>query len=180
MTNPRVIILSGGRRIGKTTVCAKAVALARSQVRTCSGVITPSRSAAIRDIQNVRTGTVRTLTCTQNRRHAVTAGRYCFDPEALAWGEDVILNAVPCDLLVIDELGPLELTEGRGWVAALDILRRREYGLALIVVRLALVARLRSAIPEVPTEVLCVTHQNRDGLSATLYGILMSCLGQPQ
>lgn len=110
----------------------------------------------------------------------MTAGRYCFDPEALAWGEDVILNAVPCDLLVIDELGPLELTEGRGWVAALDILRRREYGLALIVVRLALVARLRSAIPEVPTEVLCVTHQNRDGLSATLYGILMSCLGQPQ
>jgi len=48
-------------------------------------------------------------------------------------------EAVPCDLLMIDELGPLEFQRGEGWVNGFDVIENGEYSTALIVVRPSLI-----------------------------------------
>jgi len=60
---------------------------------------------------------------------------YLFDEDVLAWANGTIASASPCDLLIVDELGPLEIEQGRGFVAAFDMLRRGDYRLAVVVVR---------------------------------------------
>lgn len=61
-----------------------------------------------------------------------------FDEEVLQWGNQVFANAVPCDLLVVDEIGPLELERGQGWQNVLAALDSRRYHLAILVMRPAL------------------------------------------
>ena len=41
--------------------------------------------------------------------------RWQFDAEVLAWGTRILQQATPCDLLVVDELGPLKFERGEGW-----------------------------------------------------------------
>lgn len=58
-------------------------------------------------------------------------------------GQSVLEISLPCDLLIVDELGPLELTHQMGWRAALEILPRAGYRLALVVIRPELHATAR-------------------------------------
>jgi nucleoside-triphosphatase THEP1 len=53
----------------------------------------------------------------------------------LDWGNRIIESSVPCDLLIIDELGPLEFNLSLGWVNALGAVRGARYLLAVVVVR---------------------------------------------
>ena len=99
---------------------------------------------------------------------AVIQGRFRFDPETLAWGNDVLSQTLPCHLLVVDELGPLELERGEGWVKAFDVLRKPNFVLALVVVRPELVVGTQSQLPGGATTILTVTPDNRDDLPAVL------------
>jgi hypothetical protein len=49
-------------------------------------------------------------------------------------------------MLVVDEVGPLELLGGRGWAGSLSVLRARAYRVALVVCRPHLVADLASTL----------------------------------
>jgi len=60
---------------------------------------------------------------------------YRFDEQALAWADRVIAASTPSDLLIVDELGPLEIEMGRGFLSAFDLLRHGDYRLAVVVVR---------------------------------------------
>lgn len=73
--------------------------------------------------------------------HAATIGRWAFDPVALQWGADALRAACPTDLLIVDELGPLELSNAGGWVSALTALQSGAYGAAVVTVRPGLVQR---------------------------------------
>jgi nucleoside-triphosphatase THEP1 len=67
-------------------------------------------------------------------------GDYRVLPEGMAAGETILRRARPSGLLVVDEVGPLEL-DGRGfWPALSEILRDRTRRV-LIVVRVSLVGR---------------------------------------
>lgn len=61
-----------------------------------------------------------------------------FDPETIAWGNQILATLPPGDLLLVDELGPLELLDQQGLTAALPRLDARLDRLAVIVVRPAL------------------------------------------
>jgi hypothetical protein len=61
--------------------------------------------------------------------------RWAFDGEALAWGNQVLGNIHPCDLLVIDELGPLEFERGEGWMHGFTAVDDGDYTLAVVVIR---------------------------------------------
>jgi nucleoside-triphosphatase THEP1 len=56
-------------------------------------------------------------------------------PDAVAWGNQILRETVPCDLLVIDELGPLEFNREEGWIKAFDVLESGDYRSALVVIR---------------------------------------------
>ena len=81
-------------------------------------------------------------------------------------------NALPCDLLVVDELGPLELERGVGWTAALGLLQQSGFALAVVVVRPGLVARARDLLPTEEVTLLAVTRDNRDSLPQVIVGML--------
>ena len=102
----------------------------------------------------------------------VAVGDYRLDPEALAWGREIISRAVPCDLLVIDEVGPLEVEQGQGWAIALDVLRTGRFGLALVVVRPELINAVQIRLPTSAPAVVWVTEENRDHLPERLLEVL--------
>lgn len=167
-----VIVLTGERGIGKTTVCRKVIALAQGEGHLCGGILTLSRPGDNRLLLDVGSGNTRSLTLESDEIPAVLQGRFRFDPEALRWGNRTLIQTLPCDLLVVDELGPLEIERGGGWVSAFDVLRRADFALALAVVRPELVAQAQLRLPECATAVLTVTSQNRDGLPELLLEML--------
>jgi nucleoside-triphosphatase THEP1 len=77
----------------------------------------------------------RRLLATRGGEGGVRWGEWSFDPSTIAWGNRVLRSLAGCDLLVIDEIGPLELEKGEGWSAALPLLQEGRYRLALAVVR---------------------------------------------
>jgi hypothetical protein len=89
------------------------------------------------------TGEVRTLA---HRQHS-GGQQWAFVEETLEWGNSVLASAVPTDLLVLDELGPLEWVEGRGWTTGLSAVDSGLYRYALVVVRPELVEQARQRWP---------------------------------
>ena len=164
----QIVILTGERGAGKSTVCRQAADIAASKQYPCRGIITLRRSPDILDALDVRSGQVRRLTDASERDTALSLGRYRFDPAAFGWGNDVLASALPCDLLVVDELGPLEFERGQGWMAAFDALVAGSFSLAIVVVRPDLVEQARSLLPTQGTTILTVTPENRDGLPRTI------------
>jgi nucleoside-triphosphatase THEP1 len=173
----RIIILTGERGAGKSTICRETIALAQARTYTCGGILTFSRPGGDLDVLDVCSGDVRRLTLGPGASPVVIQGRFRFDPETLAWGNAVLVHTLPCHLLVVDELGPLEIEREEGWLKAFDVLRRVDFALALVVIRPELVARAQLELPVSATTVITVMPDNRDGLPAVLMEILERELG---
>jgi nucleoside-triphosphatase len=67
--------------------------------------------------------------------HGPHTPRWSFHAEAVAWGDAAFSAASPCDLLVVDELGPLEFERGEGWQAGLTAIEARDYRWGVVVIR---------------------------------------------
>jgi nucleoside-triphosphatase THEP1 len=163
------------RGVGKSTVCSKTVALAQAHDHNCGGVLTLSQPGEARDVLDVRTGHVRRMTLQSDASgadYAVVQGRFRFDPETLTWGNETLAHAPPCDLLVVDELGPLEIERGKGWQKAFDVLRGNDFTLALVVVRPELLAQAQRKLSSDSMTVVTVEMDNRDDLPDLLLNVL--------
>jgi nucleoside-triphosphatase THEP1 len=167
-----IVILTGERDVGKSTVCRQAIALAQAKEYTCGGILTLTQPDEELDVLDVRSGDTRRLTLPPDVKPAVIQGRFRFDPETLAWGNLTLARATLCQLLVVDEVGPLEIEEGNGWVKAFDVLHRGDFALALAVVRPELVLKAQMRLPSSATTVLTMTPDDRDALPPILLEIL--------
>jgi len=174
-----IVILSGESGSGKTTICAGIVALARARGLRVAGVLTPPRFAGGckvgLDVEEIRTGQRRPLAERVGATDGPATENWHFHADGLAWGAMVLRHAAPCDLLVIDELGPLELAQGRGWTVGLDLLRASRHCLALVAVRPALLPLLRERLGGVEPLTLAVTGANRDALPGEIIALLEPC-----
>jgi len=95
-------------------------------------------------------------------------GRWRFLPATLAWG-NARLNAIcDTDLLLVDEIGPLELRRRQGLTASLEVVRTAAYRLAVVAVRPALATMLADALSVRSPTILPLTPYNRNALLATL------------
>lgn len=145
-------LLSGPRQAGKTTLCRRLAEQARGRGWDVAGLLSPAiLHAGIRTgiaVEDLRSGETRLL-AEAGPAPALTLaqGRWRFDPAAVDWGNRVLANSLPCDLLIVDELGPLELERGLGWTAGLSVLRQNGYRRGLVVVRPELVVAARSLLP---------------------------------
>lgn len=138
---PTLFLVTGACGSGKTTLCRALADEALRLGKHVCGVLSPpvfdsGRKVGI-SLLNLATGESRLLA---RRREAVdtpavTTTEWAFDPVVLAWGDDVLRETGACDLLVVDELGPLELERGEGWQSALPLIGRGAYRAALVVVR---------------------------------------------
>ena len=150
--NGKLVIITGPRGAGKTTLCGKLIDQAREAGWRVAGVLSLARV-----VDGEKTGIdVVDLASNQQRALAIrsftapseirTIG-YAFDPQAMAWANTVLAGSGDCDLLVVDELGPLELRRHQGWQAGPDVLDRGNYRLALVVIRPELLADARLRWP---------------------------------
>lgn len=136
-----LVLLSGPRHSGKTGACRALAAQARSRGWSVGGVLAPAVFQAGRcvgyDAVDLATGQSAPLA-----RLAVggdeRVGRFGFLAAGLALGRVALAKAAAADpgLVVVDEVGPLELAGG-GWAAHLEKLTRRA-GLTVFTVRVAL------------------------------------------
>jgi nucleoside-triphosphatase len=148
-----ITILTGTIGSGKTTACRQLISRLQQQSRDCAGIVCPARFDGERkagiDLLNLRTGECRALAEADNRPAALRTGAYRFDTQVMAWGAACLGAACPCDVLFVDEIGPLELERGQGWVNALDVLRAGRFRLAVVVVRPSLVDSFRAVMGDI-------------------------------
>lgn len=152
-------ILTGWRGRGKTTWCSALASVARARGLAVAGLLSPgifdtnSLPVAERiklriDLVDLATGYSRVL-ATPGDPHAEGHGmRWHFIQETIAWGNAALSSADAADLVIIDELGPLELTHGRGLTAGVALLDEHRYSCAVVVIRPELVAQAQARWPE--------------------------------
>lgn len=157
MSRP-ITILTGAFGSGKTTACLRLIDMARQSGLECAGIVCPGRfEGAIKvgiDILDVRTNDRRPLAYVDDQPAALRTTHYRFDADVMAWGVTILNTACPCDILLVDELGPLELERGQGWINALEILRTGQFILAVVVVRPELVPVFQLSVPGASASIL--------------------------
>ena len=152
VTAPRLWILTGPRRVGKTTFCRILAGHARAVGWDVAGLLSP----AIVE-EGLKTGILAEDLRTSEQRRLASAvphppfdlqlGNWFFDRAVLDWGNHVLETCLPSDLLIVDEVGPLELLRDAGWASALVVLRQPNYRLGLVVVRPELHETFRARMP---------------------------------
>lgn len=171
-----IALVTGEIGSGKTTACQRAVDLLRARGVACYGVLSPARldrtGAKIGiDVLDVATGNRRRLADLMPGA-GETIGDYTFDQAALKWAIDQLMRAVAAanhsgeaGLLVVDEIGPLELVRRSGYVLVLEPLADpHQVPRGLVVVRCehADVLELRIMRPDVRR--LLVDEAHREGV----------------
>jgi nucleoside-triphosphatase THEP1 len=145
LTSQRFII-TGKQGSGKTTLCLTIIEIALQSGWDVSGIVSPavfdkSEKTGI-DVIDLKTKEQRRLAYT--RHHDKIFGpktiKWSFDQKVLTWVTSVLNRSTPCDLLVIDEIGPLEFNQSEGWVNGFDVLGRKDYKIAIIVIRSSLLS----------------------------------------
>jgi nucleoside-triphosphatase THEP1 len=118
-SEPPLFILSGPREIGVLSP-----AVFENGIKT--GI----------DILDIRSGiSHRLANLRQNENVGIFTERWVFSQETLTWGNEVLAASTPCDLLIVDELGPIELESGGGWQNGILALSTGQYRAAVVVIR---------------------------------------------
>jgi nucleoside-triphosphatase len=150
---PQIYLVTGPFGTGKTTWCTRMIEKAQTRDLRVCGVLSPGlfqdgEKSGI-ELINLADGERRLLAVphTGNAAGIVTA-HWHFDPEVLDWG-NLILSDLPddFDVLMVDELGPLEFERGEGLQAGLRAVDARTYKVACVVVRPALLDQAQTRWP---------------------------------
>jgi nucleoside-triphosphatase THEP1 len=145
MSSGEIILLTGDLLSGKTNFCLEIAQKAKDKRIDVAGIISPavftgSNKTAI-DALDLRTWNRKRLAeLRQGEKTDLETRRWSFDSAVVNWGNQVLMDAVPCDLLIIDELGPLEFTKSEGWIEGFSAIESREYQVAIVVIRPSLVS----------------------------------------
>lgn len=180
MSPPRILLLTGPVGVGKTTVAERVAGLALRQGFTCGGLLAPAlvdacgQKAGIWGLA-VATGERRLLARTDRDLGGPAIGPYSFDATALAWATASVARAMgDCDLLLVDEIGKLELWHNLGLAPLLPRLAAGEAQRALILVRESLLGELQSRLQGVETVVFRVQPENRKALPPQVLTALLA------
>jgi nucleoside-triphosphatase THEP1 len=172
VSRPVVGLLTGPVGVGKTTVAERLAGLAHRQGLRCAGLLAPAmknrcgQKVGIWGV-NLASAERRILARTDRDLGGPAVGPYSFDGGALAWAVQVIASTIEgCDLLIVDEIGKLELWQGDGLAPVLPRLAAGEADRALVLVRDGLLAELQARLAAVDQVVFRVTEENRAGLPA--------------
>jgi len=166
--NPLVVV-TGGHDAGKSFFCMRVVRAARRRGLTVGGLITHKlivEGEEVRYVEDVGSGEYRLL-----YRCRPDAGPSRRKPalETVSWAEHALEAAAERDLLVLDELGPLELYSGGGWEAALPLVERRADRLTLVVVGDGLLGRFHAEVARRDVSLVELSTDTREeSLAATL------------
>lgn len=148
---PGLWLISAPSGAGKTTLCSRIISQARDAGLTVGGLICPAvfesgEKTAI-DQVDIASGERRNLGWRIRDGSDNTVGCWKFDVSVLDWGNEILSALGDEDLIVIDEIGPLELVEGKGYLEAMRLLDGGRYRMAVVVVRPALLQAAQERWP---------------------------------
>ena len=166
MTHPNIVLITGERQAGKSTACRRAVVLMRQAGLTVSGLVTERTGEHDLSVRELHTGETYALTLPFNDQANRPLMNFRMNPQAMARSLASLARGFPTEVVVIDELGPLELKRGEGWVEALNYLRSGEYRVGILVIRPELLGVGVLALPRDVYSVVKVTPENRDRIPA--------------
>ena len=130
-----VVIITGERGAGKTTLAAAVVGRLRAAGVRVGGVLAPGTYRDGRryafDIVALATGERRALSSRDPLPGWIEEQCFWVDPAGYALG-NAALTGEGADVVVVDEVGPWELS-GSGWAARLDALVAGDVPLLLVV-----------------------------------------------
>jgi len=150
---PQLILVTGLSGAGKTTWCTQIVKEAETLGFSVEGILSPGvfdgkRKIGI-EVLDLSTGIRKQLArLREGGRGEISTPRWVFDPDALEWANQVLANASESDLLIIDEIGPLEFLRNKGLVQGLERLDRGDYQVACVVVRSSLLPKALQRWPD--------------------------------
>jgi nucleoside-triphosphatase THEP1 len=171
---PRALILTGERESGKTTLC---LALAASSPRFVGIVSVPVVDDGGARVgfaaRSLATGEEWVLGRSDADLGGPRYGRFSFSSGGIARAVDCLRGILTSSgggaaqstgsVVVIDEIGPLEVDRGEGLAPVLPLLAGA--GDLVLVARPSLVDRIEALVPRHRREVLVVTPENRDALA---------------
>lgn len=175
------IIITGEIGIGKTMVCQKVAEMAKEKGYTCGGILTRKalNNGVIKgiDIIDIESGQREVLASVEDIYDGPRIGRYFFNPGGIRFGIEAIERRASSDLLLVDEIGHLEL-RGGGFVNALKLIDLGRIRNCILVIRevllSAFLARLGTKL-----SIFEVTISNRDKLPSKIYSFLSASLSAP-
>jgi nucleoside-triphosphatase THEP1 len=157
----QLLLLTGPRGSGKSTWCSRLISQAREEDLNPGGLLSPAifhdgKKIGI-DLLDITSGNQRSLA----RRgvkgsQGIRLGDWCFDAATLAWGNQILHTLKGHELILLDELGPLEFEKGLGLVAGLKLIDEKKFQLAVVVIRQELLQTARIRWPN--AEVVDVSY----------------------
>ncbi len=165
---PQLIIVTGLRGAGKTSWCIKLASEAKDHGLNVQGLLSPGIFKDHQKIgiavRNLVTGEEHQLAKLRDDRFAELATpRWTFDLDIMFWANQVLEKVSGSDLLIIDELGPLEFLQGEGLTSGLALIDSGEFRVACVVVRSSL---LPKAIQRWPNALVVSGWINNEGESS--------------
>lgn len=166
-----VLVLTGNVGSGKSTVASRLAALARKRGLRYDGLLCSARLDAGGkkvgiDGERLGTGERRSLAARDASSDGLRCGIWLFEAGAMEWSLHALLDGISQqpDLLIVDELGPMELNEGRGLAPIIPELKAGKVPLALVLVRGVLLPALMERLMGCEIRVYRVTPENRTEL----------------
>lgn len=140
MKTARIFLLCGNSGSGKTTSLLRLLERIKPLNLDCRGIICPPGFANDEktniEIMDVATGGSRLLAVINNdRTKTLATARWKLEPSAVVWGNLILQRSIPCNILIVDEIGPLEFDRGEGLVEGFNALDSRDYQMALVTIR---------------------------------------------
>jgi nucleoside-triphosphatase THEP1 len=135
-----VFILSGEKGSGKTSLLLELLPELTVNKISTGGILQlglwKEGTRYGYDLLNIESGTVVPLCRTDAPDSGITAGPFKFFPEAFRLGRTALSPSAvaKCDVVIIDEIGPLEFG-GNGWADSLAEILQCYFGTIIIVVR---------------------------------------------
>jgi iron complex transport system ATP-binding protein len=135
---PKVVLVCGAVNSGKTSTMSHFVAeLKQRGIHVCGvlshGVWRAGMKVGI-VVENIANGETRPLATVESGSSITQQGRYKFFDDGLYFGIKALLDAAEAHVVIVDEVGPLELRE-EGFAGAIRTLLYCATGCLIIVVR---------------------------------------------
>ncbi len=166
-----LLIVTGNIGIGKSTICRKIVDIARVQGWGCGGIITLKTPEGNIIVENLQNNERMVLASPDRLYEGPQVGKYYFSPEGIAFGRDAITSGNGLPLVIIDEIGPLEL-RGEGFTNAIRLVSEKISNY-IVVIRKQLLSPFILLFDDIPL-VIETTIYNRDILHLEILRILAS------
>ena len=106
--------------------------------------------------------------------HGPRTQRYYFNPKGIDFGVRAIDRGIPSDILLVDEVGHLEL-RGEGFIGVLELIKAGKFKGCILVIRKEL---LSAFLPQLPAKPLVfeTTLNSRNQLPQEIGSVLLDKL----